>query len=555
METEPAPMIARLNWTFVWFSMVVVGTRAYESWSVWSGFNLVGPLLTLMGLAGVVGVWLVPDKHGVALEHVSFGAAILAVLLENGPVLATSRYFNTDSAAFNQRATELLLKGHDPYQAIFTRGQLLLHHANSYWTYTMGGGHVARLSYPAGSFLFQAPLQLLGLHHLGTNWLDLVAWIGAAVILYLVSPPSAKWLSPLLLLASMFTFMFTFGGTDGLFVPFMMLAVWRWDDFVKPTISRWATWLGPVSLGIACSIKQTPWFIVPFLVVGIYREALYHDVPVARTVARYGAAVVATFLAINVPFIVWSPGAWWRGVLLPMTQPLVPDGQGLVSIVTHGFVHVVHPFDLQLASFLVMIALLFALYYWYPLLKRSWMFAIPLILFLPSRSLSSYLVDFIPAAFVMVVTTRRVPESRETMGSPAARRSALGVPVALAMIMIIVAFSSAPLGVRLDHYAPSADMVCMGDIQLTLANHTASPVVPHVMVLVGSDHPVGFWTPVGTPGPLTIGAHAHETVTFQPPSCVGTPRFRQSWMVYVMTNSPRALAATPVLTWRYGDRD
>lgn len=554
LEPERASMVMRALWTFVWFSIVAVGTNAYGSWSVWSGFNIVGPLITLLGLLGMGAVWVVPVKHHRALEHVSFSAAILAVLLAEGPVLVAARFFGTDSAAFNQRATELLVSGKNPYTATFHPAGLLLDHANDFWTYTLGGGYVDKVSYPAGSFLLQAPLQVLGLHHLGTNWLDLFAWIAAAIILYLVSPWYAKWLAPLLLLASMFTYMFTFGGTDALFVPFMMLAALSWDNFVIPTSHRWAKWVGPVSLGIACSIKQTPWFTVPFFVAGIAIESRHLNVPVLRTVARYCAHVAGAFLAINLPFIIWSPAAWLHGVLLPMAQPLIPEGQGLVSLVTHGALHVVHPLDLQLASLFAMVALLAGFYFWYPPLKRSWMFAIPLILFLPSRSLSSYLVDFIPAAFVMALTTHHVPQDWMSNGKPLLHRWAVGVPAALSVVTMIFAFSSPPVGIHIDHYGSSADNQYMSDMTVTLTNYTNSPIVPHIMVLVGSGHPTGFWRPTNGSQQLTLQAHAQVTVTLEPPKYMGAPNYHESWLVDVLTKSPAALTTTPVFTWQRGHR-
>jgi hypothetical protein len=273
VDQERASVLTRSVWTFVWFAIISVGTNAWWSWASWSGFAVVGPLITLVGLVGMVAVWTVPLSHQRLFEHLSFVTSLLAVALTNGSSIATSRFFYTDSAAFNQLATQLLVKGHNPYSATFKPAMLQLNHAADFWTYTLSGGHVDKVSYPAGSFVMQAPFQLLGLHHLGAEWLDLLAWLVAAVILYVVSPWYAKWLSPLLLLTSVFTFTLVHGGTDALFVPFVMLAALRWDDFVTRLGPRWSRWLGPVALGVACSIKQTPWFAVAFFVVGIALEA------------------------------------------------------------------------------------------------------------------------------------------------------------------------------------------------------------------------------------------------------------------------------------------
>jgi hypothetical protein len=395
----------------------------------------------------------------------------------------------------------------------------------------------------------QAPFQLLGLHHLGAEWLDLLAWLVAAVILYVVSPWYAKWLSPLLLLTSVFTFTLVHGGTDALFVPFVMLAALRWDDFVTRLGPRWSRWLGPVALGVACSIKQTPWFAVAFFVVGIALEANHRGVPVIKTVLRYAGLVATPFAAINLPFFVWSPSQWLHGTFLPLTQPLVPDGQGLVSLATHGLVRVGHPMYLQVTGALLMIALLVAFVGEYPALKRTWLFVLPLVLFVPSRSFSSYLVDFIPAAFVAFLTTSRVPDDRIAPARLVLRRGAVAVPVCLAVVTAVLAFTSPPLTIRVDHYGATNHNQFMAPMMLTITNNTSSPIEPHIMVVVGSGHPVGFWT---TPSsPFVVPAHSSLTSTFTPPRFLFAPEHYENWLVEALTSTPEALTTTPAYSWPY----
>ncbi len=549
MEQERASVLTRSVWTLVWFAIISVGTNAWWSWASWSGFAVVGPFITLMGLVGMVAVWTVPMSRQRVFEHVSFTASLLTVALTNIPSIATSRFFYTDSAAFNQLATQLLVKGHNPYAATFKPAMLQLNHAADFWTYTMNGGHVDRVSYPAGSFVIQAPFQLLGLHHLGAEWLDLLAWLVAAVILYVVSPWHAKWLSPLLLLTSVFTFTLVHGGTDALFVPFVMLAALRWDDFVTRLGPRWTRWLGPVALGVACSIKQTPWFVVPFFMVGIALEANHHGVPVIKTVLRYAGLAALPFAAINLPFFIWSPSQWLHGTFLPLTQPLVPDGQGLVSLATHGLVRVVHPTYLQATGALLMVALLAAFVEWYPELKRTWLFALPIVLFVPSRSFSSYLVDFIPAAFVAVLTTSRPPDARVPHARPLLRRGAVVVPACLAVVTTVLAFTGPPLTIKIDHYGATNHSQFMAPMVLTLTNNTSSPIEPHIMVVVGSGHPVGFWTTASSP--FVVPARSSVTTTFTPPRFLLAPEHYENWLVEALTSTPEALTTTPAYSWPF----
>jgi len=552
MEHERTSVLDRSIWTFVWFAIVAVGTNAYWSWGAWSGFAVVGPLITLLGLVGMVCVWTVPHAHHRLFEHLTFATALVVVTVTNGPVLAATKYFSTDSAAFNQAATQLLVKGRNPYAAVFRPWMLQLNHPADFWTYTLSGTHVDKVSYPAGAFLLQAPFQLLGVHHLGADWVDLLAWLVAAVILYVVSPPYTKWLSPLLLLASLFTFTFVHGGTDALFVPFMMLAALRWDDFVTRLGPRWTAWLGPVALGVACSIKQTPWFAVPFFLLVIALEARRHGVGVVRTLTRYSSLVAAPFFAINIVFIAWSPSAWFHGVLLPLTQPLVPDGQGLVSLATHGFVRVVHPLDLEIAGAMFLVALMAVLVAWYPKMKQTWLFALPIVLFVPSRSFSSYLVDFVPAAFVAVVSTRQVVDEGPRQARTSLRRGVVAAPLVVAVLMIGLAFTSPPLSIRVDNYSALGHNQYMGPVTLTLTNHTSSSITPHVMVVIGSGHPVGFWTPSSV-GQLVVPPHSSVTAQWTPPRYMFAPEQYQNWLVEVLTSKPDALATTPAYSWPYTD--
>lgn len=552
MLPERFSISSRAIWSFVWLAIVSAGTNVFGSWSSWSGFSFVGPLLTLIGLIGIVAVWVTPYRHHVALENVSFGASVFTVLLANGPILATNTYFNTDAAAFSQRATQLLVNGINPYSQKFTAAHLLLNHASDYWTYTLNGSYINQVSYPAGSFLLQAPLQLLGIHHLATDWLDLFAWLGAATFFYKISPWYAKWLAPLLLLASAFTFMYTFGGTDALFIPFLMLAAYRWDDFVVRQGARWVRWAGPVSLGIACSIKQTPWFCVPFFVLGIWIEASHHELPPLKTALRYASFVGGTFFAINLPFIIWSPSEWLHGALLPLIQPLVPDGQGLVSIATHGLVHVVHPLDLQIAGLLTLISLLLAFVYWYPAAKRAWLFALPIALFIPSRSLSSYLVDFAPAAFVMVLTTDRVPAAWLNLKNKWLHYGSVALAALMALAFAILAFVSAPLSIAVLSYGSSSFNQVMNPVVVKITNNTNAPITPHVMSVIGSGHPVGFWSPESGPQLFSIPAHTSVTITMKPPLHMQPPSYKKSWLMEVLTDKPASLVTSNVYSWPYG---
>ena len=74
-------------------------------------------------------------------------------------------------------------------------------------------------------------------------------------------------------MAPAFVGAFSDGGTDALFLPFLVVAVWRWDRFGTGKGAGIAPWIGPVALGVACAVKQTPWFCLPLLLLGLGLEA------------------------------------------------------------------------------------------------------------------------------------------------------------------------------------------------------------------------------------------------------------------------------------------
>ena len=364
-------------------------------------------------------VWTGFDLTTSRAQGIGLGVALATVVVTNGADIAARPFYDTDSAAFNDVATRMLLHGHDPYTTSLSGASALLHQASAYWTYLLNGGHVTQVSYPAGAFLLQAPLAALGVHHLTTDWLDLAAWVATAVILYLALPTRLRWLAPLVFLATSFSLDFTNGGTDALFLPFLALAVWRWDRVVALDATRLQRWMGPVALGVACSVKQSPWFCVPFLVLAVALEARALAVPAVRSAARYLSIVLGTFGVVNLPFIIWNATAWWHGTMLPLRSPLVPDGQGLVTLALHGATRGVDLTELWMTAALVMVALLVALALTYPQLKRAWLFLVPLVLFVPGRSLSNYLLDFFPVAVIAAVSV-----TRRERASPSTRRAA-----------------------------------------------------------------------------------------------------------------------------------
>jgi hypothetical protein len=170
-------------------------------------------------------------------------------------------------------------------------------------------------SYPALSFLLYVPVLWVGVPNilivhlfvyvLLFAWLVWMAPIGGrrwAVIVALASTP--------VVVASLIE------SNEIICVALLMLA---WG-------LRQRRWLGAILLGLACAYKQYAWGFVPFFVV----EAILAD-GWGEAVWR-GAIALGAFLLPNAPFLVASPLAWFASLWLPLSEPLFPQGMGVIAL-------------------------------------------------------------------------------------------------------------------------------------------------------------------------------------------------------------------------------
>jgi hypothetical protein len=558
--SAPSLMAERCGWSLVWLAVLLGGLDLWGSWIQWSPAGALAPVLVLAGIVGTVAVWLRPSPRGFVLQGSALVSMLVSTLANQGAAIHVRQFYSTDSSAFDQVAARLVQSGHNPYTTSLAAAERLLQTPSGYWTYTLDGGHITTASYPAGSFLIQLPALLLGFHHQVVDWTDLVAWMVTGVLLFALVPSSLRWFALLLFATPFFAAVFSSGGTDATFLPFLILGVWRWDRFgVGPGAARW---IGPLSLGLACSMKQTPWFCVPVLATGLYLEARRSGRRPFRLVAAYLGIVVGVFGLVNLPYLISSPSAWAHGTVLPLTNPLVPDGQGLISLALHGVGRGVSLAPLTLAGALVFVSLLGAMVAWYPQMKRIWLLVLPLVFFVAARSLSTYLVDLFPAAMVAALTVAPAPLSAASQPTHRKKQPSrqwvpwlsAGVAVvtaAIAVVACVVALTGPPVvlglrGVRASRIGTELDAVT-----LAVHNKTAASVTPHFMVSISGNHPTGYWNVVGH-RTLVLGPHATATITIVPTSYTAAPAHGTHWLVEAFTASPAAMSVTRPLFWTLG---
>lgn len=535
-------------WSLVWLAVLTAGVSV---WSFWWSSPLVGalaPLMVLAGIAGTVATFAARSPRSPLLQRLAFCAVVVAVVFPQAVMIHTRVFATTDASAFDQAAARDLLHGRDPYTVSLSGAAHLLSVPARFWTYTADGGHVTHVSYPAGSFLVDVPSMALGMRHMVVDWTDLAAWVLCVALFFLLLPVSLRWLAGLLAMTPIFLGMFSAGGTDAVFLPLLLLAVWRWDRFADPTERGPARWIGPLALGLACAMKQEPWFCVPFLVTGVAMEARRAGRPPLATAARYAATVAGVFLAVNLPFVVWHPAAWARGTMLPLVGGLVADGQGLVSLATHGVSGGADLGMLAVAGALAYLALLGAWLRWYPVCKRVWLLALPVTFFFSPRSLSSYLVDLFPLAVIAAVSVRGAATRPAASGSRGRIGMATAVVPAVGVILACaLAFASHPLRIGVDAAETTAGGRQLAAVTVTVRNLTGATVTPHFMVNPGAGTS-GFWQP-STGRPLVLGPGRIATVTLRAPVSVPAPQHGARWLVEAYTTGPDALTTSPLLVW------
>lgn len=348
-----------LYWVFGRDGNLFVIGLSMALWLVWFS------LIFLMAVPAV-DRWLLPHlralKRGalvisVLLAAIGIGEIVGIHLLETGTVsdtkltkeVAHSFHYN-DATAMSHQASEMLLKGENPYAkadivaALDARGlpattvtplqqgdfadvfpypsEEQLHEVLSD-AKTSGDEKPleleSKISYPAGSFLFQTPLVALGLKDLRIFYL--ICAIAAAAIVLWRAPSSVRPLVVAAFLVSLALWNLVATGTiDTLYVMFILFG-WMLR-------SRW--WLGAVFMGLAAATKQTAWVYGLFFLILMLRETGW------RSVFQSAGVMTVVFAAVNVPFIFGASQHWMGGVMAPVLDPMFPRGVGVVTFSVAG---------------------------------------------------------------------------------------------------------------------------------------------------------------------------------------------------------------------------
>ena len=381
----------------------------YLTFGTWVAVPVV--LMGLTGLLAMVTAWVprgtLATRRLRQIDLVVLAAVILALGIWCYFQIYIAPDYGTDEVAFDQYAAQLALHGINPYLHSMAAAFPLFHVSPNGYTFLLNGQPVTKLSYPALAFEQYLPLLAMGVTTQAAVWTDVAAWALGSVVLYAVLPRKLAPLAAVVVSLDVFTGYAVGGVTDFLFMPLLIGAAAGWDRFAWTRGP--AAWRGPVLMGLAMAVKQTPWLIVPFVVAGIVAESrrLRGWTQGLRDGLRYLGIAAVAFLVPNLPYLLNAPGAWLSGILTPVTAQTVPAGQGLVSLSLSLPVGGGSLRDYNAVAIVVLAALLACYLITYPVLKPAAFLLPSIVLFFATRSFGSYLVTLIPAAVAAAATTQR----------------------------------------------------------------------------------------------------------------------------------------------------
>lgn len=540
----PVELVERIGWTVA--ALAVLGS-VVRLLPLGSSFVAAPALLapaTAMVFLSLAMVWRGGEATRRLAGWLLLGlATVVSVVWSVGTWFATPSY-GTDAVAFNEQSADLLLQGRNPYGVDLASSLDRFSVPPTLVTLTLDGQQVSELSYPAGSILPLAALKALGVGAQAANILDVTAWLVALWLLFVLLPGSLRWVAVLLAADNLLTGVVTGGVTDPLYLAPLMLALWRWDRYGSG--AGLASWLGPVGLGLACAVKQLPWFFAPFLLLGVCLAAHRRGDRWVLVGARYTGVSLVVFLLVNGPFIAWDPSAWLRGTFLPLVQPLVPDGQGLVSLIVQlglgggdlGAVAVA-----GYAGYLALLALVAADHdRW----RRAWPLLVVAAFLLPSRSLSSYLLMATPAVLVALTSLSSTLPHAVRSRPPAFARVAGAAAVLFGAVALAAAVTAlltpAPLSLAVVDSRSTGARQTLAELTVDVRNTGGDTVMPRYTVTSGGMHS-GWWQPAEAQPPLAPGEE--RRVVLSAPGASAMPGARNTFQVTAFAMGPNTVSTSP----------
>ena len=561
-EPSGQPGLAeRAWWTVAGLVLVLWALRLYAAVTTYPWTTVAVVVLGAWGLATVAASWL-PEgatpggalaRWRAARTGLGWATVVLAVgafaLWSYLQVRAAPGY-GTDEIAFNQYAAVLAQHGHDPYLHSMAPSFARYHVSPDGYTFRLDGRPVTSLSYPALAFLVYVPFLALGWTTQVAIAVNVAAWGLAVVLVYALLPRSLRPAAIVVGSLSVYISYAVGGVTDAVFVPLLVGAAYGWNRFA--TRHGPASWVGPICLGLAMAVKQTPWMILPFVVAGIALERLGRDGSSWRSAAavagRYVGIAAAAFALPNLPYVVMAPGAWLHGILTPLASNTVPAGQGAIGLSLFLGMGGGSITAYTVVALLVLAVAWLLFVATYPRLGAWAFFAPSVALFFASRSFGSYLVMLVPAALVGFATFDRSGAVNGSAGRSLGPRgrwgrwlglAAVGLAAAAGAVAAVALVSRPPLAVSIVGVRTTGQLATVARVDVEVTNRTDRALRPAFSVDDGGSL-TAFW--LEGSGPAVLGPHQRAAYSLLAPNFFAMPPITGGFEVDAFTSQPAAVA-------------
>lgn len=528
-----------IAWAFLLFG--------YNDAYPWLAYVEVATTLVGMGIV-VVSLCHVDDAIPRGLGVVGLFVSCAAFLTWYWVQVRVAPAYGTDEAAFDQYAAQLFVHGLNPYTHSMAPAFDIFHVSPNGHTFRIDGTSVNTLSYPALSFLVYVPFLWLGISTQLAITMNVVVWLSGIVVAYFLLPRTVKPLAIVVGSLAIYTGFAVGGVTDAIYTPLLIAALYQWDRFTDR--GRLSSWFSPVLMGLAMSVKQTPWFIVPFLLLGFVLEEVTrkHGWRVGLSIAfSYLWRLTTAFFVVNLYSIAQNPVAWLKGVVTPFFDHLVPAGEGWIAI--SDFLGRGGGNLLLYTVFFATVGLLCFVVFTltYPRSRGLLVFFPSVMLFFATRSYSNYLVMLILPALVAFCSVRPSPFDaprvrQQLIGSRPRALIFLGALALVPLAAIAVTTYPQPLALHIDNVQTTGQLATVIDVTLTVTNRLDHPISP-VFASQSGGAITAPWNV--TSGTTRIPAHKRVTLTLQAPNFFAQPSLSGGFQMVALTTSPQAMSVSP----------
>ncbi len=537
---------SRVLWVVAGFVLILWSLRITDYSSTLSWINGIAVLTIATGLFLIFISGLSISNDDKLLKRIGAIALIVSLLVmcvwSFVQVYQVPGY-GTDELAFDQYAGYLAVHFHNPYLASMLPSFKMYNVAPNSYTFLLNGGVVSRLSYPALAFELYVPLIWLGVNLQGAVILNVFAWVVVIVMLYLMLPQKLKALSIIVGSFSVYVGYAVGGVTDALFLPFLLIAAYRWDSYGRDSKRSILNYASPVGLGLAMAVKQNAWLILPLIMLAFFIEdrTRYDRLKEqSKRLLSYFLIATITFILPNLIFIVDNPARWIEGIFQPVIARAVPAGQGIVGLSLYlnlggG--------SLTLYTVLEILSVIFILvgfFIAYGRVKPLLFFLPSFVFFFASRSFGSYFVTLLPALLISMVTVESFKETSK-------RRNLVVIFTTMSLVLLglfgIAILIGSPLQLTILSVHTTGELQTVDEVTIQVTNNTSHTINPAYTVQENGTV-TAFWNV--TNSSKSIPSHGTRGVILQAPNFYAMPPIVGGFQVVAYTTSPATVSASSI---------